>query len=304
MKILSLFDWMSCWQLALQKLWITDYEYYASEIDKYAIAVTQTNFPDTIQIWDVTKIWKWETYSQSDITYLKNEFNECVNIYEWIDLLLWWSPCQWFSFAWKQLAFDDPRSKLFFEYVRILKEVKPKYFLLENVKMKKEFQDIISEQLFWIQPILIDSAKLVAQSRKRLYWVWELQEDWTYKQVNIEQPEDKWILLKDILEDLPYKYNNPKWMQNKYWNTTRKDILKSVNDKQKTLTNWVNHLCLYVLDEKRNWYRKLTPIECERLQSVPDNYTSCVSNSQRYKMLWNWWTIDVIAHILENLLTK
>lgn len=291
MKILSLFDGMSCWQLALQKLWIKEYEYYASEIDKYAMQVTQHNFPNTIQIWDVTKIW----------------YNNWRLIWEWerfyttsIDIILWWSPCQWFSFAWNQFAFDDPRSKLFFEYVRILKEVKPKYFLLENVKMKKEFQDIISEHLFWIQPVIINSALLTAQNRVRLYWVWELQKDGTYKQVKIEQPQDKWILLKDILDDFPYKNDNPKWMQNKYWKVIRKDILKSVNDKQKTLTNGVNHLCLYVLDENRNWYRKLTPIECERLQWVKDNYTSCVSNSQRYKMLWNGWTIDVIAHILKH----
>ena len=121
MKILSLFDWMSCWQIALNKLWITDYQYFASEIDKYWMQVTQSNFPDTIQLWDVTKL-KWEDFKD-------------------IDIIQWWSPCQWFSFAWKQLNFEDERSKLFFEFVRLVNEVKPKYFMLENVKMKKEYQD-------------------------------------------------------------------------------------------------------------------------------------------------------------------
>ena len=121
MKILSLFDWMSCWQIALNKLWITDYIYFASEIDKFAISVTQSNYPNTIQLWDITKLEPTEWW--------------------FFDLLIWWSPCQWFSFAGKQLNFEDPRSKLFFEYVRILKEEKPKYFMLENVRMKKEYQD-------------------------------------------------------------------------------------------------------------------------------------------------------------------
>lgn len=116
MKVLSLFDWMSCWYLALKNLWI-EVEYYASEIDKYAISVSQANFSEIIHIWDVLKI-DWKRF--------KN-----------IDLLIWWSPCQGFSFAWKRLNFKDKRSKLFFEFVRILKETKQKFFMLENVKMKK-----------------------------------------------------------------------------------------------------------------------------------------------------------------------
>ena len=122
MRVLSLFDWIACWYEALVRAWIKIDKYYASEIDKYAIQIALKNHPDIIEIWDVCKI-KWEDYQD-------------------IDLLIWGSPCQWFSVAWKWLNFDDPRSKLFFEFVRILREVKPKYFLLENVKMKKEWQDI------------------------------------------------------------------------------------------------------------------------------------------------------------------
>jgi len=186
MKVLSLFDGMSCGQLALQRLGIKVDKYYASEIDKYAIQVTQANFPNTIQIGDVKTV-KPEDYAD-------------------IDLIICGSPCQGFSFAGKQLAFDDPRSALFFEFIRILKQVKPKYFLLENVRMKKEFIEIISQQVSEcypelpgtdlfdskIEPILINSALLSAQSRQRLYWT---------NIPNVKQPEDLGIVLKDILED-------------------------------------------------------------------------------------------------------
>lgn len=326
MRILSLFDGMSCWQIAINNLWIKEYTYFASEIDKFAISVTQHNFPNTIQVWDVINI-KWEDYK--DIT-----------------LLYWGSPCQWFSFAWKQLAFEDERSKLFFEYIRVLKEVKPKYFLLENVKMKKEFQDIISEYLFWIQPVIINSALLTAQNRVRLYWVWELQEDWTYKKIKIEQPQDRWILLKDILENevdskfyLDDKYieriKNRKatqkplerilWDENKshcltarwagadhswmiLYKNIRIDEFSKFNqdnvfiwkdDKAPTLTAWDWWM---IPKTYSSWIRKLTPIECERLQWVPDNYTSCVSDNQRYKMLGNWWSVPVIEWIFSYII--
>lgn len=341
MNILSLFDWMSCWQQAIINLWIKDYTYFASEIDKFAIKVTQENFPNTIQIWDVKNIHSWLKECTCD---KKKKTNFFLNTN--IDLLLWWSPCQWFSFAWKQLNFEDERSKLFFEYVRILKEVKPKYFLLENVKMKKEYQDIISEHLFWIQPTIINSSLLTAQNRVRLYWVWELQKDWTYKRVEIEQPQDKWVLLKDILEDEVDKkyYLDDKhieriksrtatqkplerilWDENKshcltvrwagedhswmilyknirindFSNFNQDNVFLWKDDKAPTLTAWDWWLRPKTYS---SWIRKLTPIECERLQWVKDWYTSCVSNSQRYKMLWNWWTIPVIEHILKNFI--
>ena len=135
MKILSLFDGMSCGQLAIDRIGIKNYTYYASEIDKYAIKIAKKNFPNTIHIGDVTSIKAGKLPK--------------------IDLLIGGSPCQGFSFAGSQLAFDDPRSKLFFEYVRLLKELKPKYFLLENVRMKKEYLDIIGLIFHLIRILLI-----------------------------------------------------------------------------------------------------------------------------------------------------
>ena len=171
MKILSLFDGMSCGQLAIDRIGIKNYTYYASEIDKYAIKIAKKNFPNTIHLGDVTSI------SPGNLPK--------------IDLLIGGSPCQGFSFAGKQLAFDDPRSQLFFEFVRLLKELKPKYFLLENVRMKKEYLDIITEYL-GVKPFLINSSLFSAQNRQRYYWT------------NIPFNKniiDKGIVLKDILEE-------------------------------------------------------------------------------------------------------
>ena len=180
MKVLSLFDGMSCGQIALDQLGIPVEKYYASEIDKYAIKVTQANYPNTIQVGDVCNL------NPED--------------YKDVDLIQAGSPCQGFSFAGKQLAFDDPRSALFFEFIRLLKAIKPKYFLLENVRMKKEFLQVISQQVsecypeipFGIEPIFINSSLLSAQSRQRYYWT---------NIPGIKQPEDRGIVLRDILED-------------------------------------------------------------------------------------------------------
>ena len=179
MKVLSLFDGMACGRIALDQLGIPVEKYYASEIDKYAIQVSQANYPDTIQVGDICDL------DPKD--------------YMDVDLMLGGSPCQGFSFAGKQLAFDDPRSALFFEFIRLLKAIKPKYFLLENVRMKKEFLQVISEQVsacypeitFGIEPIFINSSLLSAQSRQRYYWT---------NIPNIKQPEDRGIVLRDILE--------------------------------------------------------------------------------------------------------
>ena len=434
MRVLSLFDWMACGYEALQRAWIPIDVYYASEIDKYAIQVATKNHPDIIEIWDVTQV-RWEDYKD-------------------VDIIIGGSPCQWFSMAWKMLNFDDPRSKLFFEFVRLVKEIQPKYFLLENVKMKKEFQDVISGYM-WVEPIEIDSALVSAQRRKRLYWT---NIPW------ITQPKDKGIMLKDILEsNAPDKYNltergmkmlmrnfGSKWQAlnfdpsvlfkitypsvceqqewldrkcptltasmwtgggnvpcvvvpkeweklidvvdwevrvkqaTKKWyivaeewdwislsypsSTTRRwrvvkwksntltacgqdswvyepKIIQKVGDRDKN--NWgvrtdksytlpanpmsdrgqlvVETPCGTQIGNSKNFWnsfgsqkaytlrasnpngviesatppriRKLTPIECERLQTMPDNYTEWVSDTQRYKMLWNWWTCDVISHI-------
>ena len=171
---------MSCGRIALDQLGIPVEKYYASEIDKYAIQVAQANYPDTIHVGDVCDL------DPED--------------YKDIDLILAGSPCQGFSFAGKQLAFDDPRSALFFEFIRLLKAIKPKYFLLENVRMKKEYLQVISEQvsecypeiMFGIEPIFINSSLVSAQSRQRYYWT---------NIPGIQQPEDKGIVLRDILED-------------------------------------------------------------------------------------------------------
>ena len=180
MKVLSLFDGMSCGRIALDQLGIPVEKYYASEIDKYAIQVSQANYPEIVQVGDIC--------------------NLDAKDYQDVDLMIAGSPCQGFSFAGKQLAFDDPRSALFFEFIRLLKEIKPKYFLLENVRMKKEFLQVISQQVsecypeiaFGIEPIFINSSLLSAQSRQRFYWT---------NIPGIQEPEDQGIVLRDILED-------------------------------------------------------------------------------------------------------
>lgn len=188
MKVLSLFDWIACGYEALLRAWIPVDKYYASEIDKYAIQIALKNHPDIIEIGDVCWV-KWKDY-------------------QGVDLVIGGSPCVWFSFAGKQLNFNDPQSKLFFEFVRIVKEVKPKYFLLENVKMKKEYSNKITELLWGITYTQINSSLVSAQNRIRNYRVGKLQDDGTYTKVEIPQPEDKGILLKDILLDyVEPKYN-------------------------------------------------------------------------------------------------
>ena len=270
MNVLSLFDGMSCGQLALQRSGIQVNKYYASEIDKYAIKIAQKNFPNTVQLGDVQNV---------KTNYVDN-----------IDLLIGGSPCQGFSFAGRQLNFEDPRSKLFFEYVRLLDELKPKYFLLENVKMKKESEDIITKYL-GVEPIMINSALVSAQNRQRLYWT---------NIPRVTQPEDKVILLKHILQD----YVDAQYFMNE---KQIAGVLKSNYRERKPMDINRKSNCLKVggdikriINQDKKW-RYLTPIEYERLQTVPDNYTQGVSNTQRYKMLGNGWTIDVIAHILKNI---
>ena len=250
-----------------------------------------------------------------------------------IDLCIGGSPCQGFSFAGKQLAFDDPRSKLFFEFVRLKSECNPTYFMLENVKMKAEHQNIISE-ILGVKPILINSELVSAQSRERLYWT----------NIPITQmPTDKGILLKDIIEigepikdksqtilATLYKENAKSMIKRnkagllvkmssenpriKELSITDRGIRPHRNDKRKSgiseigtihypdtksYTITANH-APKVLTEIIGW-RKLTPKECERLQTVPDNYTDCVSDTQRYKMLGNGWTVSVVSHIFSYL---
>lgn len=308
LKVLSLFDGMACARIALERAGFDVSHYYASEVDKYAIKVAQENYPDITHIGGVCEV-------QPDN-------------YPNIDLLIGGSPCQGFSFAGKQLNFDDPRSKLFWEYMRILKQCKPKYFLLENVRMKKEYQDIISKAL-GVEPIVINSSLVSAQNRVRYYWT---------NIPNVTQPEDKGILLKDILEDGVVARTKSHGLDANYFkggnlksyfekrrrqlvftggrqvgrrldeNGTRKDysdipakqrIEPRLDGKAGCLTTVQKDSIL--CDLVNYQWRKLTPLECERLQTVPDNYTASVSNTQRYKMLGNGFTVDVIAHILKNM---
>ncbi len=316
MNVLSLFDGMSCGQIALDKLGIKVDNYFASEIDKYAMKVALKNYPKTRHVGSV-------------------EFVNGSNFPK-IDLLIGGSPCQGFSFAGKQLNFEDPRSKLFFVFVRVLKETKPKYFFLENVKMKKEYQDIISEYL-GCEPVIINSSLVSAQNRVRLYWT---------NIPNITQPSDKGVLIKHITLDDSDKIGAMRGryivdgkrqdykMKTAGMTTQRIELRKdeksncittvskdnyliklfNTNPSGNGMNGWVYHTNAKSPTITTNkgegnkishdgiWYRKLTPIECERLQTVPDNYTDCVSNSQRYKMLGNGWTVDVIAHIFKGMM--
>lgn len=353
MNVLSLFDGMSCGQIALERAGIKVDNYFASEIDKYAIKVTQKNFPNTIQLGDVTNWREW-------------------NLPE-IDLIIAGSPCQGFSKAGRQLNFDDPRSILFFSFLNILNYYQPKLWMLENVNMKAEWREVISN-LLHTQPVLINSALLSAQNRERLYWA----------NFPITQPEDKGIYLKDIIEDGVvdrdksycidanyHKGGSEKYLKNTYYKKGKRQVVKyqsakrlmvkvegaamrgRYNDEGKAVQVLENNgkeksnalttvqkdtlLCIRVgsaedikghdynkrvystegkspslaaksggnlepkvaLDDYH--YRKLTVLECERLQTVPEGYTSGVSNTQRYRMLGNGWTVDVIAHIFREL---
>ena len=275
MNVLSLFDGISAGQVALERAGITVNNYYAAEIDKYAIKVTQANYPDTIQLGDVTKWRDW------DIDWAS------------IDLLIGGSPCQGFSFAGKQLAFDDPRSKLFFVYVDILnhiRSVNPSVkFLLENVKMKKEYLDIISEHL-GVEPVFINSALVSAQNRQRYYWA-----NW-----RITQPDDKGILLADVIESGAVDRDKSYCIDACYYKGGSLKNYLEKKRRQLALRQSEQRLCVFEQDDDRP-VRKLTPIECERLQTFPDGYTAHVSNTQRYKALGNSWTVDVVAHIFRQL---
>jgi len=386
-NVLSLFDGMSGGRVALERAGVKVDSYCALEIDKYAINIAQKNYPDTVQLGSITD---FKSFGGADV-----------------DLLIGGSPCQDLSFAGKGKGLAGERSGLFWEYVRIKNELQPKYFLLENVRMKQEYQDIISEAL-GVQPIMINSRLVSAQNRVRYYWT------------NIPfvgMPEDKGILLKDILEyDVSDTYDSPSnnYKGGNQLNANYKsqantihpldgkvdtlcagthgyanghvrklsklypdrgfsedglchvgdadlnghDCLKRVyhpegkaptlnactggnrepkvlcgaqrgrykkgkgkgtpteqgvevrhDEKTNALTSvQKDNLVVYNAEGEQVRYtledlawRKLTPLECERLQTVPDNYTEGVSNTQRYKMLGNGFTVDVIAHILKGM---
>jgi DNA (cytosine-5)-methyltransferase 1/DNA (cytosine-5)-methyltransferase 3A len=286
-------------------------KYYASEIDKYAITIAQKNYPNTIQLGDITKWQDWNIDFAS------------------IDIVTAGFPCQAWSVAGKQLGDKDERGALFWTTLDIISHIKklnPKViFLLENVKMKREFEEYIShhteQSLGKVNKYLINSALISAQNRKRYYWT---------NIDNVQQPEDRGLLLKHILETFEFNTFNKKsdfilkLASLPY--SVRKAVVKKIielpEDIQiKVFPNqfiYTNHLgqngtlykdksatlvtacSAHVVTEDMQ-IRKLTPVECERLQTLPDNYTEGISTTQRYKCLGNGWTVDVIAHIFKNI---
>jgi site-specific DNA-cytosine methylase len=283
MNVLSLFDGMSCGQIALNNLGLPVNNYFASEIDLYAMKVTEKNFPQTKFLGQVEDVLNYDLPK--------------------IDLLIAGSPCQGFSFNGKQLAFEDPRSKLYFEFLKILKKLKPRYFLLENVPMKKVYEKVINEELG--QPKVWFSTPVAPQRRKRLYWT------------NIPCLE--------LTGDFPKLYRNgiPMHRWSKSWRMDGSfderiyadgignTLTCSING-----TSAINFFPPKILDFKprKVWSRSelfyhkiqkdwmITPEEAEEMQNVPRGYTVGVSKTQRYKMLGNGWTVKVIEHILGGII--
>jgi len=292
-NVMSLFNGISCLNVALDRLYIPINNYYSSEIDKYANKIAQKNYPNTIQLGDLTKWKEWDV-----------DFSQ-------IDLLVAGFPCQAWSIAGKQKGDNDPRGALVHDLIDIWQEITMKNpnvkFLFENVRMKKEFIEYING-LFGTEPILINSALVSAQNRKRLYWT---------NIPNVTQPKDKHIYLKDIIEDDAvdrdksycidanyYKGGN----LDQYFRRARKQLV--FTDKAQTLLatiykenpkSMLKRKKFGLLVSDGSYTRKLSPLECERLQTLPDDYTWGVSNTQRYKCLGNGWTVDVITHILKQI---
>lgn len=270
LNVLSLFDGMSCGQLALRKAGITYGNYYASEIDKFAIKITQKNFPSTIHLGDVVNWRSW------DIPWAS------------IELIFAGSPCQGFSFIGKNLSFEDPRSKLFFVAVEILQHVK-KYnpnvkFLVENVRMTAVNANVFTSML-QVQPYVVNSELVSAQLRERWYWF-----NWSVD--NIDWPCKGPTVLEVLGTDELYVRSHGEMKRRTNGKTTCIDA-----NYHKGMDNHGQRT--FVLQDGA--YRKLDPEECELLQTVPLGYTAGVSNTQRYKMLGNGWTVDVVANLLKHL---
>ena len=279
MKVLSLFDGISCGMVALERAGIDVEKYFASEIDEHAIKISKKNHPNIVHLGDVTKWRSWGI-----------NWNE-------IDLLIGGSPCQGFSFAGKMLNFDDIRSKLFFVYVDILNHIKslnPNVrFLLENVKMKSEWQDVISECL-GVQPVRINSSLVSAAKRDRLYWA----------NFNIEMPTEKNITFDDINK------HSDNWLSDSYiekvskWKAQKKPLNNATfigtNSKLPCLTARGYNQCHsgMILVSDGSKYRYLTNNEAELAMTLPIDYTEGISDRERARCIGNGWTVDVIAHIL------
>lgn len=277
MNVLSLFDGISCGQIALNRAGVEYNNYFASEIDEYAIQVTKHNYPNTKHIGDVTQV-------------------KCANLPK-IDLLIGGSPCQGFSFAGKQLNFDDPRSKLFFEFVRLLEETKPKYFFLENVKMKKKYQDIISQYIS-VEPIEINSSAFSSQNRKRLYW--------TNIPIHEFNGNDS-ACFNGYLYRLGHGYIKD---EIKFFTKYPSLAAQSPATKYrivldlKRATQALKDNNIDLLRKDNTITRSATPDECEKFQTLPKLYTDILKKTQRYKCIGNGWTVGVIAHIFKGLLNE
>lgn len=284
MKVVSLFDGIGCGYQALKKLGVKVNEYHAFEIDEACITVAKERHPDTIHHGNVVGY----------------DFKNLAGA----DLLIGGSPCQGFSFAGKMLAFEDPRSKLFFEFVRAKEEIQPRNWLLENVRMKRAYADVISEHL-GLPFVEINSALVSAQNRPRYYWC-----NWP-----VLQPEDKNIYFKTIDEAAgprdPVVYTETrteeaKQIRREAMRDTGRDFSPRRGKELKPRTDGKMN-CLtanlsnkeHMFTDSRGRYRKLTPVECERLQTLPDNYTFGASDTQRYKMVGNGWNVDTITHVLK-----
>lgn len=271
MKVLSLFDGISCGMLALQRANINVDEYVAYEIDESSIKISKNNFPNIIH--------KGNVY---DAKYYEGEY----------DLLIGGSPCTYWSIARCKdrettssgLGFD-----LFMQYYRALKEVKPRYFLYENnYSMSTNIRNEITKYL-GVEPIMIDSAKVSGQSRRRLYWT---------NIPGVTQPIDKNIIFKDVLTTINWKPVS-NWVYT-YWGTKQKiEMLKTINAlKSPTLTTSATHSLEYIANEERTHYFIIDRHDREALQTIPRGYCDCVSTTVANKAIGNGWTIDVIAHIL------
>lgn len=281
--------------VALERAGIPVDKYYASEIDKYAIKISKHNYPDIIQLGDI-----------------RNITEETLDNIMPIDLIMGGSPCQDLS-CYKYSSegvkgLNGSKSNLFYEYVRMLQYVKPKYFLLENVaSMKEKWKNVISE-LLGVQPIMINSALVCGAERKRLYWT---------NIPNVTLPKDKGIVLRNIVSP-PDEVADKYWYKNKYPVTVHDGDVKvkatiHLNSHERAKEVYgLNHKCNTLLRDgdggnrvkkiyQDNQVRKLTPLEYERLQTLPDGYTNCVSDSRRYSAIGNGWTVDVISHILKSI---
>ena len=335
MKVLSLFDGISCARLALERAGIPVERYYASEVDKYAIKISKKNFPEIVQVGDVKELLVSNNFKGVELSFCTEERGACSHTIGSIDLLIGGSPCQDLSIAKKnRKGLWGERSGLFWEYVRILDEVKPKYFILENVASMSKYDRQVITDILKVEPIMINASLVSAQRRKRLFWT---------NIPNITQPKDRGIILKDILESdvgeagriigrkinergVRDDYNKEIKSQQRFelnedpqktntLSTVEKDNViylghinetngqanrvYTVNGKSVTLSAMSGGLGaktgIYKIGEN---LRTLTPIECERLQGLPDNYTDCVSKTQRLKACGNAFNVDVVAHIL------